>query len=79
MYGPVIPRSTHTMAGPCFRLRHGSPLGAARRFEIARRPFRFGKTYSTLSNVRVPTMVCPVREKVSGVVLIVRLLPLISK
>jgi hypothetical protein len=43
------------------------------------RHFSLGKAYSTLSNVRVPTMVWPVREKVSGDVLIVRFVPLISK
>jgi hypothetical protein len=35
--------------------------------------------HSTLSNVRVAVMVCPVREDVSGGVLIVRFFPLISK
>jgi hypothetical protein len=35
--------------------------------------------YSTLSNVKVATMVCPVRVNVTGVVLIVRFVPLISK
>jgi hypothetical protein len=35
--------------------------------------------HSTLSNVRVAVMVCPVRENVSGGVVIVRFFPLISK
>jgi hypothetical protein len=35
--------------------------------------------HSTLSNVRVAVMVCPVRENVSGAVVIVRFVPLISK
>jgi hypothetical protein len=40
---------------------------------------RQNRRHSTLSNVRVAAMVCPVREDVSGVVLIVRFGPLISK
>jgi len=35
--------------------------------------------HSTLSNVRVAEMVCPVRDDVSGVVVIVSLVPSISK
>jgi hypothetical protein len=35
--------------------------------------------HSTLSNVRVAVMVWPVRENVSGAVVIVRFVPLISK
>ena len=60
---------------------HANALALGQRMDLKLqgRHFGLGKAYSTLSNVRVPTMVWPVREKASGLVLIVRFVPLISK
>jgi hypothetical protein len=55
-------------------------LQNVRKFLPGRRPHvTQSGHHSALSNVRVAVMVCPVRENVSGGVVIVRFFPLISK
>jgi hypothetical protein len=54
--------------------------GAKQTLAVERRPPKMTHAaHSTLSNVRVAVMVCPVRENMIGGVVIVRLFPLISK
>ena len=71
MHGPVSPPQLTQWRGRAFDCLTLAPRGSAH--------FGQGKAYSTLSNVRVATIVCPVRENVTGVVVIVRFFPLISK
>ena len=61
------------------RVQFSASCGRRGDLELQGSRFALRKTYSTLSNVRVATMVCPVRENVTGVVVIVRFFPLISK